>query len=297
MRRTSDLSQRELRKISTYLDGLLTPQEADAFERSLKNDEELAWALAEIRKTKELIGSLSTLTAPRSFALSPEMAGLRITRPSPFLRYATVIAMLAFTLTIGADLLLNMAGGMMRSAPAMEVMSDMALEAAPVEAVGGEEPPAAAEMEPAVEEFAAEEPAAESMPASEMELPDDAAVPAEADADDEELQSMAAPPDDGGQLQETKALEGFTEESQEEGFTMQEEPERDTEDAGGISARALDGDPGANAGIEMQEPDRGQVEAPRLWAGISLLRAAQILLGSLALILAGFWLHQRKSGS
>jgi hypothetical protein len=177
------------------------------------------------------------------------------------------------------------------------VMSDMALEAAPVEAVGGEEPPAAAEMEPAVEEFAAEEPAAESMPASEMELPDDAAVPAEADADDEELQSMAAPPDDGGQLQETKALEGFTEESQEEGFTMQEEPERDTEDAGGISARALDGDPGANAGIEMQEPDRGQVEAPQLWAGISLLRAAQILLGSLALILAGFWLHQRKSGS
>ncbi len=52
MRRTSDLSQRELRKISAYLDGLLTPQEADAFERSLKNDVELAWALAEIRKRR-----------------------------------------------------------------------------------------------------------------------------------------------------------------------------------------------------------------------------------------------------
>jgi anti-sigma factor RsiW len=299
MRRTSDLSQRELQKISSYLDGLLTPLEADAFERSLKSDEELAWALVEIRKTKELIGSLPPLTAPRSFALSPEMAGLRMTRPSPLLRYATAIAMLAFTFTLGADLLLNMAGGMMRSAPAMEVMSDMVLEAAPLEAVGDEELPALREMDPAagefsVEEPAVEEPAAQAMPAPDMELPDEAALPDEAEAESEELQIMAVPPDDDNRMEESQTLEAFTEESQE-GFDAQEAPETQTGDTAGISGKALVEDSDANDGIETYEVTDDQVGGQRFWSRIIPLRAAQILLGSLALILTGFWLYQRKS--
>ncbi len=294
MRRTSDLSQRELRKISAYLDGLLTPQEADAFERSLKNDVELAWALAEIRKTKELIGNLQPLTAPRSFALSPEMAGLRATRSSLFLRYATALAMLAFTLTLGADLLLNMAGGTMRAAPAMEVMSDMALESAPLEGVGGEELPAVAEMESAAEEFAVEEPAAES-PAPEMELPDGSALPAEAEADEEELQIMAAPPDDTDRLEETEALEAVIEES-DEGLSAQVAPETESGDAAAISGKALIEDTEENIDIDPREVTGEQVERSRpLIQWMTPLRAAQILLGSLAIILAGFWLHQRKS--
>ncbi len=84
----------------------------------------------------------------------------------------------------------------------MEVMSDMVLESAPLEGVGGEELPALAEMESVAEEFAVEEPVAAS-PAPEMELPDEAVLSAE--ADEEELQIMAAPPDDADRLEEAEA--------------------------------------------------------------------------------------------
>jgi hypothetical protein len=68
------LNPDDLQLLSDYLDDALSAEERAALEARLQADAELSRELARLRATVELLGTLPTLSAPRSFALTPRMA-------------------------------------------------------------------------------------------------------------------------------------------------------------------------------------------------------------------------------
>ena len=320
MRRMSSLPKRDLRKLSAYLDGELTPQEANAVEQLVKENADLKWAFDEMRRTRKLVQALPELQAPRNFTLSREMADARAFRPAPFLRYATAIAMLAFALTLGTDFLMNMAGGMRAAEPAVEVMSDFAAKEA--ESVGEvieeaapmmmEEVPETGEQMDMLAETAVDELHQEEMEApveaelTEMEAPEPSAA-------EEEIAAMEAPAEEdqaaGGVGDDVeRSAENLGEDwvEGESGTSAEsvEEPEEsyfesqaadaadesmgihDLEGAGELEAQ--------EAPAPMEEtPAREQISLDFL-QNLSLLRILEIFTGLVTLILGLVWLRQRK---
>jgi anti-sigma factor RsiW len=101
------LPRRDLRRLSSYLDGELSPKERARLEARLASDPRLQEALDELRDTVQLLRALPRVRAPRNFLLTREMVGVQETRAAyPFLRLATAVAMLAFLVTVGVDVLL-----------------------------------------------------------------------------------------------------------------------------------------------------------------------------------------------
>lgn len=105
MTRLSRLPPRDLEALSAYADGRLPPAEAQALEARLKREAELRAALDQIRTTASLLRDLPSVRPPRSFVLTPEMAGMRRRRMGyPALQLATAMATLGFIVTLGIDL-------------------------------------------------------------------------------------------------------------------------------------------------------------------------------------------------
>ncbi len=99
-----EIPRRDLQGLSSYLDGELSPKEAERLEARLGSDAELRGALEELRGTVRLLKGLPEVRAPRNFTLTREMVGLPEPRPAyPILRLATALAMAAFLVTIGVD--------------------------------------------------------------------------------------------------------------------------------------------------------------------------------------------------
>ncbi|MBN1266562.1 MAG: hypothetical protein JXA25_13785 [Anaerolineales bacterium] len=318
MRRMSDLPRRDLHRLSNYLDGGLTPREADALENLVQEDENLQWALEEMRRTRKLLRAVPQLPAPRNFTLTPEMVGTRISRSAPLLRYATAIAMLAFTFTLGTDFLMNMAGGLAASAPAMEAVSNMAAkEAAPLGALEEEAEP----MAVVAEENAAGEqmdmqtaPAVDAIPEMEMEEPAEAALLEEEapvpSAVEEEIQAMEVPAAehqaaetyaaDEGRSIEAPALGGGND-GEEQTLTGEQQvlSDMDEYEAADNERTAVE-----QEGVEDQAPAvrwaasdetaRGGVERQPFLQRLSLLRILEIVTGLTSLILGLIWLRLRK---
>ena len=103
MKNPDHLSPRDLERLSGYLDGECSNKEAAKLEAWLRVDPVLRQALEELRATAGLLRALPEIPTPRSFALTPDMVGLKPRRPYPVLRLATALASIAFVALIGLD--------------------------------------------------------------------------------------------------------------------------------------------------------------------------------------------------
>jgi hypothetical protein len=137
MSRLSRLTPRELQTLSAYADGALTPAERRDIDARLAQDPALRQALQGIRATSALLRALPQVRPPRSFTLTPEMAGVR----SGWLRYpmlqlATAMAALAFVITVGADVFGGVASNavLRAAAPAQEIEAPAAVSPLPTQA-------------------------------------------------------------------------------------------------------------------------------------------------------------------
>jgi anti-sigma factor RsiW len=100
------VSPRDLEMLSEYLDGRLEARKRVQLEARLKLNPELADTLRDLSQARSLLRSLPKLKAPRSFKLTPEMAGRRATpRIYPAFQFASAIASLLLVLVLAGDFL------------------------------------------------------------------------------------------------------------------------------------------------------------------------------------------------
>ncbi|MGB9737835.1 anti-sigma factor [Chloroflexus sp.] len=74
---STELPERDLVLLSAYIDGELTEAERTALEQRLAHESRLRRELEELQATRDLLREQPWLTPPRSFTLTPEMAGVR----------------------------------------------------------------------------------------------------------------------------------------------------------------------------------------------------------------------------
>jgi anti-sigma factor RsiW len=181
MDRRSKLPQRDLERLSAYIDGQLNDRQTQRLEARLRQEPELRRELESLRIT---VQSLRDLPAPRPtkhFTLTPEMAGQRQKRaPFPVLGFATALAGLAFIVLVGIEGIQSFSGSQL-AARAPEMVQEV--QVAEDAVTSDEEPMAAAPAEePAAELEAMEMPAEESLEqepeALMMEAPEAEEVPA-----------------------------------------------------------------------------------------------------------------------
>lgn len=164
------MSERDLIQLNAYLDGEMSAEEREAFERRLVQDAALQRELEALRTTVALLHMAGRVPLPRSFTLDPAVYGqraragllgrLRVTRPMTF---AAAGALIVVALIVGGVLLWNavaLLGGAAPTMVAMEAIEEQTEEpaaemmAAPAEEAAAPEVGAAA-AEGAVEEDAA----------------------------------------------------------------------------------------------------------------------------------------------
>ena len=113
------IARADIERLSAFLDGELNPEEAEQLEARLATDKEFSDALAALRATTEVVGSLPEVSLPRSFALTPDM--VRPRRTYPILQFSTAAAALGFVLVVGADLLFSGAANFSMGASSEEM--------------------------------------------------------------------------------------------------------------------------------------------------------------------------------
>lgn len=106
MRKSESFSTRDIERLSAYLDGDLSSQEAEALEARLRSEAQLRRRLEELRHTVAQLKALPAVRAPRNFTLTPEMAGLKPRRQPlfSFFRFASAVAAVALVIVVGLDL-------------------------------------------------------------------------------------------------------------------------------------------------------------------------------------------------
>lgn len=136
------IDDRDLDRLSAYLDDALSPAERAAFEQRLQSEAELRLALEDFRAMRALLRKLPTLRAPRSFALTPA----QVRRPPLIMLAASPIVTLA---SAAAALILVVAGLLLINAPSGRLEQPPAIIAAAITATQPTElaaPPGELEM-------------------------------------------------------------------------------------------------------------------------------------------------------
>lgn len=103
-------ADRRVEALSAYIDGALPARQQARLERELARDATLRTELDELRRTVQMLRSLPSLPAPRSFVLDPAVYGRarpRRVHLYPLLRGATVLAVLISALLFVGDLFLG----------------------------------------------------------------------------------------------------------------------------------------------------------------------------------------------
>jgi len=169
------LRDEDVERLSAYLDGWLSKEEASRLEARLETDKDLSRALHELRHTAGLLRSVPQVKPPRSFTLTPQMVG-KPTRnwQYPLLQLGTALATLAFLLVTGIGLLSRFG---MAGAPQMPLARDLAQEAAA--------PP----VEQPMMEVADQSPVASETAAAEVAMPPESLFVSAAPSSEEETPS------------------------------------------------------------------------------------------------------------
>lgn len=99
---------RNLERLSAYIDDALSPEEKRALEASLAQDEALRAELDDMRETVQMLRNLPPVKAPRNFTLDPKTYGSTSGFAWWGLRLAYMLGSVAvLALALGAILLLN----------------------------------------------------------------------------------------------------------------------------------------------------------------------------------------------
>jgi hypothetical protein len=98
---------RDIERLSSYLDGQLSPSESARLEARLSSDPELASAFSDLRAARGILRKLPTRKAPRNFTLTRQMVGLKppLPRSYSFFRFSTAFATLLLTVTFAVNLI------------------------------------------------------------------------------------------------------------------------------------------------------------------------------------------------
>ena len=92
------ISSRDLKSLSLFLDDQLSAAERQRLERRLQEDE--------MRQTRKLLRSVPRLRAPRNFTLTPQMVGLQERKPFfSVMGFVAALASFLFVLVLAGDLL------------------------------------------------------------------------------------------------------------------------------------------------------------------------------------------------
>lgn len=102
-----DLSNKDLERISAYLDGELSQKAASDLESRLKTDKSLSQVLEGLRKTRLLLHQAPKAKVPRNFTLTPEMISRRSSLGRLFgtMRLVSAMAMVMFVAVVVGDVL------------------------------------------------------------------------------------------------------------------------------------------------------------------------------------------------
>jgi len=120
----TNLSFRDVEKLSAFLDGQLSQAETTRLESRLRSDPALASTLADLRQARLILRRTPKRQVPRNFILTRRMAGIKppIPRSVPVLSWASGIAALIFLISMGANLFSQLSLGagapMLAAAPA-----------------------------------------------------------------------------------------------------------------------------------------------------------------------------------
>jgi len=99
------ISSRNLKSLSLFLDGQLSPAERQRLERRLQGEQALRQALDEMQQTRMLLRSTPRRRAPHNFTLSPQMIGKRERRfVFPVMGFVSALASILFVLVLAGDL-------------------------------------------------------------------------------------------------------------------------------------------------------------------------------------------------
>jgi hypothetical protein len=100
------LTKRDWETISAYLDGQLSARKQAHFESRLQQDQQLRIALEEMQHTRGILRNTPKLRAPRSFVLTPALAGQprRLPRLAPIFGWASAVASFLFVIFFVGDL-------------------------------------------------------------------------------------------------------------------------------------------------------------------------------------------------
>jgi hypothetical protein len=99
------ISSRDLKSLSLFLDGQLSPAERQRLEKRLQGNQALSQALNEMQQTRTILRSMPKRRAPHNFTLSPQMIEVRGKKPVfPVLGFISALASILFVLVLAGDL-------------------------------------------------------------------------------------------------------------------------------------------------------------------------------------------------
>ncbi|TFH37063.1 MAG: hypothetical protein E4G99_03480 [Anaerolineales bacterium] len=274
----------ELRRLSAYMDGELSPREARKVAARLESDPGLQQTLRELQVVARSLRSLPQVRPPRSFILSPAAVGVPLRAVSyPALRLATMIATFVFVAMIGVDIVSNPLSGASPSRSFDQV-------AAEAPAMAESETLGAAKIEPAAEEALQEQAAADMLAGAELPVleADDQAL---AGAADTAAVGESGALEEGMLLEQTRTAEAQMAEpqapapAQDRALSTQSATEQPPPEA---MANQLEFDEDLDRGTSFAQTG-GTPSDARFW-----LRGFEIGLGGLVLILGALTLWARK---
>lgn len=266
-------SPKDWQILSNYLDGQLTNREVSIIETRLQSEPQLKQTLMEMQQTRYLLQHAKKVPVPRSFTLTPEMAGQ--IRPSrkplfPFFSFASVIATIFLVIVILFEFLPGMLSDVtsQKSAVSNEML---AMEAAPMEAEAMD--------------------SADSPQIFEWGYPQAKIEGGYGGGGDMGAGMLAAPPIGGGveiepEMPEMPAEEPAPATEEERSVTKQADPEPITGAGPILGIRSAEETNAFNDSVLNILRESGDEPIPTLSEPFPWLRLSQILLGSIAIISA-----------
>ena len=117
---------RDIERLSSYLDGQLSPAESAQLETRISSDPELASALDDLRAARGILRKLPARKAPRNFTLTRQMVGLKPPLPRSYsvFQFSTAFATFLLVLTFAANAVLpRISFGAAASAPVAQELN------------------------------------------------------------------------------------------------------------------------------------------------------------------------------